>query len=84
LRNPIFGEGRPANVVVAEPTHSGHLVLYRNGKMRPKTSGINYRANITRSNHLVVPIADENALAVYSGQATGTAYFVLNVTGYFE
>jgi hypothetical protein len=81
---PSSARAVAANVVVTEPTHPGHLVLYRGGGVRPKASAINYQAGITRSNHLVVPVAEDGALAVYSGQAAGAAHLVLDVSGYFE
>ena len=81
---PSSARAVAANIVVTEATHPGHLILYRGGGVRPNASSVNYAANGTRSNHVVVPIAEEGALAVYSGQAAGTAHFVLDVTGYFE
>jgi hypothetical protein len=73
-----------ANVVVTQPTHPGHLALYRAGGVRSGASAINYAAGVTRGNHLVLPLAEGAALAVYSGQPAGTTHLVLDVTGYFE
>jgi uncharacterized repeat protein (TIGR01451 family) len=89
---PLFGRcGIPAtaravsvNVTVAAPTTQGHLRLYPGGAALPTVSTVNYVAGTTRANNAVAALNGLGELAVYCGQGSGTAHFVLDVNGYFE
>jgi len=72
------------NVSVIQPDASGHLRIYPAGTAAPLISTINYSAGQTRANNAIVQVGDSEQLAVFCGQATGSAHFVLDVNGYFE
>jgi uncharacterized protein (DUF1800 family) len=71
------------NVTVIGGTSAGHLTVYPGGPV-PQTSTINYRAGQTRANNTIVSLGPGALLGVYSGQATGTVHFVLDLNGYFD
>ena len=89
---PLFGHcGIPAtasavslNLTVTQATTAGHFRLYAAGSSRPSSSSINFAAGQARANNAVVSVNGLGELAVHSAQASGTAHFVLDVTGYFE
>jgi len=72
------------NVTVTEPTAEGHISVYPHGEPLPITSTINYRAGQTRANNAVIPLGTGGALAVFLGQSTGTAHFIIDVNGFFR
>ena len=62
----------------------GNLRLHPGGGPVPGASSINYAAGQTRANNAVVPVSRFGELAVYCGQAAGTAHVILDVNGYFQ
>jgi hypothetical protein len=72
------------NVTVTGPTVAGHLRLYPAGAALPLVSSINYAAGQTRANNGIVPLGPGGQIAVWCAQASGTAHFILDVSGYFE
>lgn len=72
------------NVTVTQPTALGHLTVYPAGNPLPSSSTINYRAGQTRANNAVVPLGAGGAIAVSSGQISGTTHFVIDVNGFFR
>ena len=72
------------NVAVLDATISGNLRLYPGGAALPNAATITYLAGPARGNNAVVGLSGLGELAVYCGQASGTAHFILDVNGYFE
>jgi len=74
------------NAAVTGPTAGGNLRLYPAGRPVPNSSTINFSPGQTRANNAIVGLGFGGQFAVYSGLSspTGTAHFVLDVTGYFE
>ena len=72
-----------ANVTVVNPTATGHLALFPAGGAAPTTSTIHYRANIVRANNAILPLGADGAVAVITGQPTGSVNFIVDVNGYF-
>jgi len=72
-----------ANVTVVNPTSAGHLAVFPAGSPAPATSTLNYRANIVRANNAIFPLGADGAVAVITGQPTGSVNFIVDVNGYF-
>lgn len=72
------------NIAVVGPTSQGHLRLYPTGQHLPVIATINFSAGQTRSNNAIVPLGTGGQIAVYTGMASGTTHFVVDVTGYFK
>jgi len=65
-------------------TAPGNLRVYPGGTPVPASSTLNYAAGQTRANNATVSLGPAGDVAVYCGQAAGTADFILDVNGYFE
>jgi uncharacterized protein (DUF1800 family) len=72
-----------ANVTVVGPTSAGHLALFPAGAAQPATSTLNYKANLVRANNAILPLGADGAVAVITGQPTGSVNFIVDVNGYF-
>jgi phosphodiesterase/alkaline phosphatase D-like protein len=72
------------NVTAVVPTAAGFLNLYPAGSFMPGTSVLNYAAGQIRANNAVVELGAGGAVAVASGQPSGTTDFLIDVGGYFE
>jgi hypothetical protein len=72
------------NMTVTLPTVAGYLTAFPSGSDRPTTSTVNYSANQTRANNAVSLLGPAGDLAVFCGQASGTAHLIVDVNGYFE
>jgi streptogramin lyase len=81
---PVTAKAVSVNLTVTAPTASGNLLLYPGGTTRPRVSTINYQPGQTRASNGIVTLGLGGDVTVYCGQGSGTAHFVLDVTGYFE
>ena len=81
---PAGAKALSVNITVTQSQGAGFLTLYQSGILRPQTSTINYRAGQTRANNAIVSVGSGGELAVFTGQAGGTADFILDVNGYFQ
>jgi uncharacterized repeat protein (TIGR01451 family) len=81
---PATARAVSVNLTVTEGTTAGHLRLYPANLPVPGTSTLNYVAGATRANNAVVALDSSGQLAVFCGQTTGSAHFVLDVNGYFQ
>ena len=72
------------NVTVVNATAIGNLTLYPAGSSPPLASTLNYRASAARANNAVVPLGTSGAISVFCSMPSGTADFILDVTGYLE
>lgn len=80
---PSSARAISVNIAVTGATTGGNLRLHPGGTSVPLASAINYTASQTRSNNAVIPLNGSGELAVFTGQATGTVHFILDVNGYF-
>ncbi|MGI0149627.1 MAG: SBBP repeat-containing protein, partial [Thermoplasmata archaeon] len=71
------------NITVTGATSGGNLRLYPGGSGIPMASAINYGANKTRANNGIYALGPNGDLVVRCDQASGTAHFILDVSGYF-
>ena len=72
------------NVTVVNATAIGNLTLYPAGTSAPLASTLNYRTSAARANNAVVPLGTSGSISVLCSMPSGTADFILDVTGYFE
>ena len=81
---PATATSLALNVTITQPTAGGYITLYPNGEPLPLASTLNFSATQTRANNAVVSLGAGGALAVYSGQVSGTAHFIIDVNGFFR
>ena len=71
-----------ANVAVVSPSSGGYLTIYPAGDPLPPVSTINVNPGATRANNGIFELGP-SGVSVNCHLASGTAHFVLDVTGYF-
>ncbi|MGH9369893.1 MAG: hypothetical protein ACRD3M_19755, partial [Thermoanaerobaculia bacterium] len=81
---PASAQALSLNVTVTQPSAGGHIRLYPAGSPRPLVSTVNYAQGQTRAGNAVLKLGNGGTLAVFCGQATGTAHFIVDINGYFE
>ena len=81
---PATARALAVTLTVVGPATTGNLRLFSADELRPLTSTVNFRAAQTRGTNAVLGLGAAGDLTVYCGMTTGTAHFVLDVTGYFE
>jgi hypothetical protein len=72
------------NVTVVNATSAGNLTVYPAGSAVPLASTVNFRLGAARANNAVIALGASGSVSVYCSMPSGTADFVLDVTGYFE
>jgi hypothetical protein len=72
------------NLTVTQPTAAGHLRLFPAGTPLPNSSTLSYALGKTRANSAIIATGTAGGLAVYNGQATGSAHVIIDVNGYFD
>jgi hypothetical protein len=81
---PATARAVSVNMAVTGATAAGNLRLYPAETTTPLVSSINYPAEQTRSNNAIISLNLAGKISVRCTQASGTAYFILDVSGYFE
>jgi hypothetical protein len=71
------------NLTAVGATAMGHLRMFPAGTERPTTSTLNFRAG-TVANNAITMLGAQGAVALFSGQGSGTVHVVIDVVGYFE
>lgn len=72
------------NVTVTNPTMSGYLTVYPNSAAtRPTVSNLNFSANQTIANLVIVPVGADGKVDFFNGTA-GTTDVIADVAGYFS
>jgi hypothetical protein len=82
-RSPVPPSGAVAvaiNVTVTNPSSVGFLTVWPSGKDRPVASNLNYVAQETVANLVIVGVGSNGAVNIYSQQATDV---VVDVVGWF-
>jgi hypothetical protein len=69
------------NVTVTNPTARGFLVAYPNGNAKPGTSNVNFEANQTQANEVVVGLGTNRSVALFVDSAS--AHVVVDLVGFF-
>ncbi|WP_143172456.1 hypothetical protein [Actinacidiphila paucisporea] len=70
------------NVTATQPTASGVLTVYPDGKPRPTASNLNWAPGQTIPNQVVVPLGAGGKLDLYDNSG-GTVHLIADVTGYY-
>jgi hypothetical protein len=70
------------NVTVTETTGNGHLRLYPQGAPVPNASSINYVANQTLANGVIVHLGSSGKVSIFV--SSGGAKVILDVAGYIS
>jgi photosystem II stability/assembly factor-like uncharacterized protein len=81
---PPTATAAAVNVTVTAQTGPGHLTLYANDTVAPKTSTVNYSSGQTRASSTVVGLGATGALDVFVGQQSGEIHVIVDVSGYFQ
>ena len=71
-------------MTVASAASPGFLTIYPAGAALPLTSTLNFRAGPARANNAVVVLGTSASVSAFCSMESGTAEFILDVTGYFE
>ncbi|MCI4082054.1 hypothetical protein MRQ86_17290 [Streptomyces sp. MMS21 TC-5] len=70
------------NVTVTGPRGAGHLTVFPSGQQAPGTSNVNFSANQTIANSVIVPVGPDGQINVRNG-AWDPADVVVDVVGYY-
>jgi hypothetical protein len=81
---PSDAKSLSVNLTAAEAQTQGHVRLHPGRSRIPPSSTLNYVAGVTRANNAVIPLSAVGELAIYCGQASGTAHVIVDVNGYFK
>jgi len=81
---PVTVRALVLNITVAQATATGHFTVYPAGMAPPRASVLNFVAGLTRANNATVPVAAGGHVMVFSGQLSGTAQLIVDVTGYYR
>ncbi|MER7461854.1 PKD domain-containing protein [Streptomyces sp. NPDC097981] len=71
------------NMTVTNPREDGHLTAYPSGQQAPNTSNVNFTANQTVANSVIVPIGPDGKINVFNGAWAG-ADVIVDVVGYYS
>ena len=81
---PKTAKAVAVNVTIVNATNPGNVTVHAAGTLTPSTSTLNFRTSVARANNAVVTLGASGLVGVYCSMPSGTADFVLDVTGYFE
>ena len=70
------------NVTVTQPASSGNITVYPSGTTRPTASNVNFAANETIPNLVIVPVGADGMIDIFNN-SPGTVQYVVDVAGYF-
>ncbi|MET9885357.1 PKD domain-containing protein [Streptomyces sp. NPDC006430] len=70
------------NVTATNTSNPGHVTAYPGGSNRPTTSNLNFEANQTVPNMVVVPVGKDGTVELYNGSWTPVD-LIADITGYF-
>jgi len=73
-----------ANVTAVAPASPGYLELLPAGSRPGATAAVSFKAGQTRADSAILPLGLAGQVGVRCAIPSGTAHFVLDVTGYFE
>jgi hypothetical protein len=80
---PLTGVSAVAvDVAVTRPQKAGYLRIFPTGSAEPSTSNLNFAANQTIANLVIVPLGSGGRITV-ANHSAGTAHIVVDVEGYF-
>ncbi|MFJ2746872.1 PKD domain-containing protein [Streptomyces sp. NPDC087297] len=71
------------NVTITNPQGAGHLTVYPSGGALPATSNLNFNANQTIANSVIVPVSTDGKISAFNG-AWAPTDVVVDVVGYYS
>ncbi|MFJ9764307.1 hypothetical protein ACIRUY_10865 [Streptomyces erythrochromogenes] len=71
------------NVTATAPRGAGHLTVFPTGQEAPNTSNVNFKANQTIANSVIVPVGPDGRINVRNG-AWDPADVIVDVVGYYS
>jgi subtilase family serine protease len=71
-----------ANVTVTAPAKAGNIVVYPAGGTQPTASNVNFAANETIPNLVIVPLSSSGQIDIFNNSG-GTIEYLVDVQGYF-
>ncbi|WKV73517.1 PKD domain-containing protein [Streptomyces sp. PCS3-D2] len=71
------------NVTATAPRGAGHLTVYPSGQTAPDTSNVNFKANQTIANSVIVPVGPDGRINIRNG-AWDPTDVVVDVVGYYS
>ncbi len=78
---PVAGVGAViANVAAIHPAEAGFATVFEAGTPQPTTSNLNYGADRTRANLVIVPVSDDGLASLYTLR---DAHYAVDVLGWF-
>ena len=81
---PASARSVAVNLTITQPSSGGHLSAFPSCASVPLASTLNFSAGQTRANNAVLPLGTGGAISINSAFPSGTAHFILDVTGWFE
>ncbi len=84
-QNGVPGNGVEAvalNLTAVAPTSAGFLTAYPSGQTLPVVSNVNFSADQTIPNRVIVSVSASGAITIYNH--SGTTNFILDVDGWFS
>lgn len=80
---PSSGVGAVAiNVTAAAPSAGSYLTVFPAGASRPNASNVNFVADQTVANMVIVPVGTDGQVTVYNN--AGTTHLIVDVLGWFQ
>ncbi|HJQ37090.1 MAG TPA: tail fiber domain-containing protein [Thermoanaerobaculia bacterium] len=68
------------NIAVTQPVAQGHVIAWNNGVPKPLVSVLNYAANQTIANGIIIPAGTDGKVDVFS---LSSAHVIIDINGYF-
>jgi len=72
------------NATITQPGAAGDLQLFAAGSAVPTTSVLSFGAGVTRAGASIVKLGDGGGVSALFRASSGTAHFILDVSGYFQ
>lgn len=69
-----------ANVTAVKPSGSGWATVHEAGQPQPVTSNLNYTANYTRANLVIIPVSHAGLASIYTEKSS---HYIVDVLGWF-
>jgi hypothetical protein len=81
MSDPTPPDAVVANVTVTETTAGSYLTVWPDGANQPVASDLNWTANLTMPNLVVVALGNDGAIDIYN--ALGCTQVIVDVVGYY-
>ena len=69
------------NVTVTEPTRSGYLTVWPNGRARPEASNLNFVAGQTVPNQVIAAVGPDGKICLFN--SAGSTHVIVDLMGWY-